>query len=110
MELNEYQNHTDETASYPKDTQLNSMVYVSLGCSGEAGEIANKVKKILRGDHELTDTVKSAILDEAGDVLWYIAQIARVLEVSLEDIAVHNIEKLRKRKAEGKIKGEGDHR
>ena len=109
MDLNEYQVKTNETATYPKDG-INGLLYVSLGCAGEAGEIANKVKKILRGDHELTPEVCLAILNEVGDVLWYLAQIAEVLNVDLDAIAIMNLAKLKKRKEQNKIMGEGDYR
>jgi len=110
MTLNEYQGHTNSTATYPKDTEMNALIYVSLGCAGEAGELANKVKKIIRGDHTLTPEVRKAILNEAGDVLWYLAQIAETLGVGLEYIARLNLEKLEQRAKNNTIMGEGDYR
>lgn len=86
-----------------------SLTYSALGLAGEAGELANKVKKILRGDpnrDELIEGVKS----EMGDVLWYLAALCDDLGVSLEDIASENIKKIRSRYARGKITGGGDNR
>ena len=106
----EYQEQTNNTATYPKDTQLAALTYTALGCAGEAGELANKVKKIIRGDHTLTDDVKNAILNEVGDVLWYLAQICETLEENLAFVALMNLEKLEKRRKDNKIMGEGDYR
>lgn len=110
MTLDKYQEETDKTATYPKDTVLSALTYTALGCAGEAGELANKVKKIIRGDHKLTFEVRLAILNEIGDVLWYCAQIARTLDASFASIAEANLAKLEKRFKEGKIMGEGDNR
>lgn len=83
------------------------MFYPTLGLSGESGEIANKVKKVMRGD---PGADFSGVPDELGDVLWYLAAIASDLGVSLEDVARENIEKLFDRRARGVIKGSGDNR
>jgi len=81
--------------------------YPTLGLSGEAGEVANKVKKVMRGD---SGADFSCVPDELGDVLWYLAAIATDLGVTLEEIANKNIEKLYDRRARGVIKGSGDNR
>jgi NTP pyrophosphatase (non-canonical NTP hydrolase) len=103
MKLNDYQLEAASTAIYPKDRGLE---YVALGLAGEAGEVANKVKKILRGD-KVDMTV---IADELGDVLWYVAAMANELGYDLKVIAQNNLLKLEKRRVEGKIQGEGDKR
>jgi NTP pyrophosphatase (non-canonical NTP hydrolase) len=108
MELNEYQRGAHKTAKYPKDQAL---TYASLGLVGESGEIANKVKKVIRDDYNiLTDERKSELQAELGDVLWYLAELSTILGVSLNKIAKDNLEKLESRARRGKIQGAGDSR
>lgn len=118
MYLNEYQKEALTTAEYPGRHELGGLVYTALGLAGEAGELANKVKKVLRGDYG-PPTQESAGLDfitsepyayELGDILWYIAVLADELGYSLEDIARRNLVKLEGRKLRGTIKGTGDNR
>lgn len=108
MTLQEYQSNAITTA---KPSSLN-MPYMALGLAGEAGEVANKVKKFIRDQMTLQDetAARAALLAELGDVLWYVAGAASVLNVNLEDIARENLAKLAKRQAEGKIGGNGDNR
>ena len=105
--MNEYQGKALETAVYPEEYRV---VYPALGLAGEAGEAADKVKKILRGDSELTEERRRAIALEVGDVLWYCATLAHDLGYGLEEIAQMNYEKLRSRKERGRIGGDGDYR
>ncbi len=109
MNLNEYQKKSKKTALYPR--QGSNLVYPTLGLIGEAGEIANKVKKIER-DNEgvLSDEKRKEIQAELGDVLWYVAQLATELNISLDEIAIENIDKLYSRLERGVIKGSGDKR
>ena len=100
----EYQKLATETVSYPESQ---AVFYPVLALSGECGEIANKVKKVMRGDPGAGFGGVSA---ELGDVLWYLAAIATDLGVSLGDVARENIEKLFDRRARGVIKGSGDNR
>lgn len=105
-----YQVATRETAVYPhSDTgDPEALSYCALGLVGEAGEVANKVKKILRdGD---TAELRTAIRGELGDVLWYAARLADELGVSLTTVAADNLDKLRDRKARGVLGGSGDNR
>lgn len=81
--------------------------YMALKLASEAGEVAGKVGKMLRGDGQLTD---SDIAKELGDVLWYVAGMATVFGLSLEQIAADNITKLQSRQERGVIKGSGDNR
>lgn len=107
MTLDEYQERAIKEAFYEKD----DIVYNALGITGEAGEIADHVKKMLRDDlGVLTDTRREALKKELGDVLWYIANMARRLEISLNDVAESNIKKIQDRKARGVQHGSGDNR
>jgi NTP pyrophosphatase (non-canonical NTP hydrolase) len=103
MTLSSYQKAAATTAIYP--TQ-HAITYPALGLAGEAGEVANKVKKVIR-DGKLD---KSSLKAEIGDCLWYIAALCRDLNVDLGDIAKANLEKLQDRKARGTLKGSGDKR
>lgn len=108
MTFDEYQKEALVTAIYPCESGI---VYPVLGISGESGEIAEKVKKTIR-DHDgvFDQSVKIEIAKEAGDVLWYLAALARELGMSLEDIARMNIEKIVSRRRRGKLHGAGDNR
>lgn len=103
MDFNHYQNKTEETAVYPKDEAIH---YLALGLTGEAGEVAEKIKKSIRDDKDLDDGMK----DELGDVLWYLARLADELGFELDEIADNNLDKLFDRKERGKIHGSGDNR
>lgn len=110
MKLNEYQDTASTTATF-SDLAVDPLVYVALGLTGEAGEVAEKVKKMIRNDGGvLSDDKKDAIKYELGDVLWYLSQMARVLGFTLEEVAQANIAKLADRKARGVLKSEGDNR
>ena len=113
MSMNQYQEFTQDTAMYPDagEGSINAIIYTTLGLSGEAGEIPNKVKKILRDDNgEISEEKRLAILAEIGDVLWYVARLADELGSRLGDIAEANIKKLEDRANRGVIEGSGDYR
>ena len=96
LTFEEYQRQASETALYPK--RLQNLEYPTLGLAGEAGEVANVVKKIQRDfGGELTDEIRAKLKDELGDVLWYISACADELELTLEQIAEFNIHKLAER-------------
>lgn len=113
MQLSDYQDATDETALYPMagTGDIVAISYAALGLAGEAGEIANKVKKILRDDNGILTIEKAeAIEGELSDVLWYVARVATEIGSSLDYIGEKNLAKLRDRKARGVIQGSGDNR
>lgn len=109
MDFDEYQKWTRSTAIYP-DLGKN-LTYPTLGLAGEAGEVANKVKKIYRDKGgELDPDTRHAIANELGDVLWYLARVADELDIPLSVIAIQNKFLLQRRKSKGVIGGEGDDR
>ena len=103
LTLTEYQNASASTAIYPASVQI---LYPTLGLAGEAGEVANKVKKIVR-DGKLD---KEGIASELGDCLWYIAAVCRDLGINMGDVAADNLAKLAKRKQNNTLQGNGDNR
>lgn len=108
MTLNEYQKEAMTTATFGAGEKL---VYPILGLVGEAGELANKYKKVLRDDSGvLSPAVREALKAELGDVLWYVAAVAKDLDTSLEIIAEDNIIKLKDRHSRGVVGGSGDNR
>lgn len=109
MKMNHYQSFARNTAGYPNDTWYDGLLYTVLGLNGEAGEVAEKVKKMLRDSLKLKDC-KQGIIDELGDVLWYVASVATELGVSLEEVATGNMYKLEDRMQRGVIHGSGDNR
>ena len=106
MNFDEYQQKSLETVVFDEDVAL---PYLALGLVSESGEVAGKVKKVLRGDYPL-DSISEDLKKEIGDVLWYIAVLSDFLGYKLSEIAISNYEKLHKRKLENKIKGDGDNR
>ena len=109
MKLNDYQKAAMETAVFP---ERNGYSYTALGLAGEAGEIANKVKKFIRDGYtpeELPEKLHH-LKDELGDVLWYVAAMAKVLEIDLETVASNNLNKLKSRMERGTLSGSGDNR
>jgi NTP pyrophosphatase (non-canonical NTP hydrolase) len=96
MNFEEYQTEASATALYPR--RFSNIEYPTLGLAGEAGEVANIVKKIQR-DHGgiLNEEIRAKLKDELGDVLWYISACADELGLSLDEIAAFNVNKLAKR-------------
>jgi|SRR5690606_6317242 len=86
-------------------------IYATLGLVGEAGEVAEKLKKILRdGNFEIGEAEKQDLLRELGDVQWYVVDSADELGSSGEEVARMNIDKLKSRKERGVLQGSGDNR
>lgn len=106
--FNDYQEAAHGTAVYPPDAGIS---YAALGLAGEAGEIANQVKKIILDDGGKVTRERTATLaKELGDGLWYFAEVATKLGLRLSDIAAANLKKLYDRQARGTLHGDGDNR
>jgi len=117
MHFDEYQDQASSTAIYPGQGTVMGLAYVALGVNGEAGEIAEYVKKAWRDDRPREDGVyliradrRRKILAEVGDVLWYLSQVCRELDSTLEEAAQANITKLASRRERQVIHGDGDDR
>lgn len=109
LSFDDYQALAGSTARYPGRGE-GSLVYPVLGLTGEAGEVAEKVKKIIRDREGVVGDQRDAIAKELGDVLWYVAACCHELGVSMADVAQGNIDKLQSRAARGKLGGSGDER
>ena len=109
MDFNFYQEEAYKTAIYPNKGE--NFTYPTLGLVGESGEIAEKIKKVLRDNGgELTPSIIEDIKFEIGDVLWYCAALAKELGITLDDIATANIIKLKSRQDRAVLHGSGDNR
>jgi NTP pyrophosphatase (non-canonical NTP hydrolase) len=104
-----YEMKASQTAIFPKNQALE---YLALGLTSEAGEVAGKVKKLIRDgeDMEGYELKKIAIASEIGDVLWYCAMMAKEVGVPLNYIMKENLKKLHSRKERGTLSGSGDDR
>ena len=124
MDVSEYQRRTADTAIYDEsvadalgssfDSTKRSylhMAYCTLGITGEAGEIAEHIKKMLRDD-QMIPTVdrRDALHKEIGDLMWYVSQLCTELGFSLDDVMAFNLSKLQRRKNRGVLHGDGDDR
>lgn len=103
LDMDKYQKQAATTAIYD---QKHAIIYPALGLAAEAGEVANKVKKIMR-DGKLD---RDGIASEIGDCLWYIAALCRDLNIDMENVAYENLEKLHGRQKRGTLRGNGDKR
>ena len=109
MTFKEYQDLAKTTAVYPNIG--NNYIYPTLGLAGETGEIAEKIKKIIRDNNGIIDLEKKEeIAKELGDVLWYLAQLSTELKLDFNYIAKKNLEKLSSRLKRNHISGSGDNR
>ncbi len=108
MDFSEFQALAARTANYPKDIEL---LYLGLAINGEAGEIAEAIKKTYRDDGgQLTIERRVDLIKELGDVLWYLSAMCDALAVSLDYVAQANIVKLQDRERRGVLHGDGDNR
>jgi NTP pyrophosphatase (non-canonical NTP hydrolase) len=96
----DYSEHRKSFAKYPN--RGNSIVYPAIALAGEAGEVANEIKKFIRDDHHLLTPIRRAkIIEEMGDTLWYLDALAEEIDTTLEHVAKVNIAKLQARQAQG---------
>ncbi len=116
MLFEEYEALASDTAVYPERGGVGGLIYASLGLAGEQGEVAEKVKKLLRDGTGLTqegsytEEFVKALTKELGDVLWYVAAVAHEIGVDLNEVATTNARKLRDRKDRNVLSGSGDNR
>ena len=111
MTFDDYQKGARRTALYPGKGTFIGLAYVVLGLNGEAGEVAEQVKRILRDDNgRIAEGRLRKLQKELGDVLWYASQVATELETSLSVVAAQNLDKLSTRQAEDKLHGDGSDR
>lgn len=113
MKFNEYQDKALQFDLFGPERNVNGVGFMEkvLGLVGEAGETADKFKKIIRDrGGAISDDDRLEITKELGDVMWYVAAIAAYLDVSLDDVAQINIKKLSDRAERGQLSGEGDER
>jgi len=109
MEFDEYQKIARKTAVYSGAGK--NFAYPALGLCGEAGEVAEKIKRIVRdGRTAITDDETKELSKELGDVLWYVANLAHEVGLNLDNIAKENLEKLESRRERGVLHGSGDNR
>ena len=109
MDFDNYQKEARKTAIYPNKDK--NFIYPTLGLVGESGEVAEKIKKVLRDKNGSFDyESKLALKKELGDVLWYLSNLCDELDFSLSDVAKANLDKLNLRLSKGKISGSGDNR
>lgn len=112
MELDEYQKQAKRSDTF-EPCKLSEVGFIEkiMGLSGEAGEVVDKFKKILRDKNgEISDEDRENIIKELGDVMWYVASIARYMDVPMSEVATKNIEKLEGRLKRGTVHGSGDER
>ena len=100
-----YKKFTQETAQYPKGRELD---YLMIGLANEVGELLGKYKKMIRGDE--TKQSFEGWVGELGDIMWYFVRICDVIDVTLYEVMVQNVEKLNNRMKRNLIKGDGDDR
>ncbi len=113
MDFNEYQIEARKTAIYPNMNIGNSLAlaYLGLGLTGEAGECAEKIKKLIRDKNGVvTEEFRDNLILEISDCLWYMSNLCSELNVSLETIALKNLAKLKDRAERNMLKGSGDNR
>lgn len=118
MQLDDYQRKAASTAIYPGQGTFWGLLYCNTKLNGEAGEFSEKIGKLMRDNglgpddfytHIPVEKVVALKL-ELGDILWYVANAAKEIGYSLQEIADANIEKLSNRKEKGTLSGSGDNR
>lgn len=110
MNFDEYQEQAATTALFTGDDFMD-LLHWTLGVGGEAGEITEKIKKIVRDKHgQLDNSDKEDLMKEVGDVLWYLAVLSRHLGYDFSEVAQANLDKLKSRQERNKLGGSGDNR
>lgn len=109
MTFNEYQETASKTAVYPGRGAETGIMHAALGLNGESGEVAEKIKKMIR-DNPPNEEVRENIRKELGDVLWYSAELASQFSLTLEEIAEANVRKLSSRQERSMLRGSSDDR
>ncbi len=111
MDFDEYEKLASRTGVFEGKVAENPLMYLGLGVTSEAGEVADKIKKIMRNDQGVISTErKEALKFELGDVLWYLSQISRQIGIPFSGVATANIEKLADRAKRNVISSDGDNR
>lgn len=113
MNIDEYQEKAKKYDFFEVTEDFNEVAFLEkvLGVVGEAGETADKIKKIIRDKSgKPTDGDKVEITKELGDILWYLVNIARYMGVTMTEVAQMNLDKLESRRERNKLHGEGDNR
>lgn len=109
--IDEYQDQAVSTAIYPGRGTFQGVTYCALKLAGEAGEVAEKIGKVIRDDNsEVTEARREDLKKELGDVAWYIAALSSELGFTFEEVLEANLKKLASRKARGVLGGSGDDR
>ena len=109
MDFDEYQRLASRTALFNEPGKIYALMYLGMGLAGESGEVVEKVKHIIRDSKgEVFEEKREGVKKEMGDVLWYLSQLARELDISFNEVAELNIKKLADRAARNVIKSEGD--
>jgi NTP pyrophosphatase (non-canonical NTP hydrolase) len=109
--LSIYQDAADMITDDPNAAWMLDMLYCAAGIAGEAGEIANQIKKVMRDDKGVpTEERKAKVAKELGDVMWYAAAICNEFGLDLGEVMVANADKLLERQAKGTLQGDGDER
>lgn len=111
MDFSGYQTAAARTAFYPSKMGI---AYLAIGLAGETGEVAEKVKKLIRDKGYPNSPVsaedRDSLIKELGDILWYMAMIAEELDIDFDTVAQTNIDKLRSRQDRDTLSGSGDDR
>jgi len=109
MHFSDYQKQSRLSAIYPQMGQ--NFTYSLIGLVGETGEVAEKIKKLIRDKQsKLDNDYRAEIKKEMGDILWYFSQLATDLGIGLEDLVKTNLKKIKSRQVRHKIHGNGDNR
>jgi NTP pyrophosphatase (non-canonical NTP hydrolase) len=109
MDFDEYQRLASTMAVYPRKGY--NIYYPAIALAGESGEVCDKISKIMRDHNDIvTDEMRLELEKELGDVLWNLSQLAAELCLSLDEIAINNLRKLKSRKARNKLHGDGNNR